>query len=52
MVQSHGIFLHGKIGKLDITGVELGESHEDVRRTEEKEEGELVSQVLFIRKLA
>lgn len=26
-------FLHGKLGKLDITGVESG-LHEDVRRTE------------------
>jgi hypothetical protein len=25
MAQSHGIFLHGKIGKLDITGVESGD---------------------------
>lgn len=38
-------FLHGKLGKLDITGVESG-LHEDVRRTEGGEGGISESRII------
>lgn len=41
-------FLHGNIGKLDITGVESGDY---MRMLGGAEEEELVSQILFVRKL-